>query len=154
LHSFAQLNIFTNDPEYQIITGSKGICAEGVDFTPEKLYLKERWKGDWIWLNKPAFGKYQGTKTEWSDNKAYKRQYKAFFRKKFELTTVPEQAILCITADFQFNASGFIQMEPGPTRVDIVISNPIDIIFCRGFKKCIDLKNGKNCLLMGNSFKF
>ena len=102
--SLSQSTGNTNDEAQKIISDQEGIRAMAKPFNPNKLYLKDSWKGDWIWLNPVAYNEYQDTKTVWGTHPGYKKEYKALFRKSFELSKVPEQVIMSLTADLSFRA--------------------------------------------------
>lgn len=92
----------TNDHSNQIIEDLDGIHVAKYNFNINQLYEKNQWTGDWIWLNDKHFIDFQGTQTEWGSNTNDKRQYKALFRKSFELVEIPAQVKLSITADVSF----------------------------------------------------
>lgn len=102
LNTYSQSGYITNDERFDVISDSTGFNTKGLDFNIEKLYPKNSWTGDWIWLNKVRFKEYQETQIEWKSNPGYKGQYKAIFRKKFELINIPENVIMSITADVFF----------------------------------------------------
>lgn len=100
-NAFSQ-SVLTNDVRYAVHSDSNGISTPGVKFAPDQAYEKNQWTGDWIWLNSTAFNNYQQTKTEWGKNEGYGGQYKALFRKQFDLATIPQDVICSITADVFF----------------------------------------------------
>jgi hypothetical protein len=102
LNAYSQFRYITNDEGYEIISSPEGFNTKKTDFTLEKLFPKDSWTGDWIWLNSSRFHEYQETRIEWVKNTRYKKQYKALFRKSFTLTEVPDQVIMSITADVFF----------------------------------------------------
>ena len=102
INAYSQFGFITNDDGYDIISDSAGYYSKNNNFNCEKLFPKDSWTGDWIWLNESRFKEYQETQIEWKKNPGYKRQYKALFRKSFVLTGVPDQVIISITADVSF----------------------------------------------------
>ncbi|MFO7852603.1 MAG: alpha-L-rhamnosidase C-terminal domain-containing protein [Bacteroidota bacterium] len=102
LNTYTQVGYITNDDGYEIISCPKGFNTEIFDFNPEKLFPKDSWTGDWIWLSSSSFHEYQETQIEWIKNPRYKKQYKALFRKSFELAEVPDQVVMSLTADVSF----------------------------------------------------
>jgi alpha-L-rhamnosidase len=92
----------TNDSRAIVKADSTGIYCENYTWSPDRLFPKSRWKGEWIWLSKADFRDYQRTSTEWINNNDRPKQYAAMFRKDFEIETVPASAILCVTADVSF----------------------------------------------------
>ena len=92
----------TNDFNGVISADSTGIYSKNIIFSPELLFPKTHWKGDWIWLNKTKYGEYQNTSTTWIKNGISETPYKALFRKNFILKEIPSLAILGITADVSF----------------------------------------------------
>lgn len=100
--SYCQTDFTTNDDGYDVISDSTGFYVKDNGFKPDRLFPKNSWTGEWIWLNEVSFKDYQETQTEWKKNPLYKRQYKAIFRKSFGLTEVPDQVIMSITADISF----------------------------------------------------
>lgn len=102
LNTYGQKRYTTNDDGYDIIADSTGFYAEKVNFSLEKLFQKNAWTGNFIWLNEVKFNKNQETQTHWKENPGYTKQYKALFRKSFNLTELPYQAIMSITADVSF----------------------------------------------------
>jgi hypothetical protein len=97
-----QSGYVTNDEEVQIVFDASGIYSGHSDFNPNDLFRKDTWKGDWIWLNKSFFNEYQKTKTEWIQNADSIKQYRALFRKNFNLPKVPGKAVMCLTADVSY----------------------------------------------------
>jgi len=102
LNTFSQKQYTTNDEGYDIISDSTGFYTKNNNFNFENLFPKNSWTGDWIWLSQSKFNEYQETRIDWRQNPGYKGQYKALFRKKFDLTEVPEQVLISITADVSF----------------------------------------------------
>jgi len=92
----------TNDEEVQIVFDAAGIYSGRSDFNINDLFRKNTWKGDWIWLNKSFFYEYQKTKTEWIQNADSIKEYRALFRKNFDLSKLPDKAIISITADVSY----------------------------------------------------
>lgn len=102
LASYGQASYTTNDDGYEIMSSQDGFHIQPIGFHPEKLFPKDSWTGDWIWLHSSRFGEFQETQIEWVTNPRYKKQYTALFRKSFELAELPDQAILSLTADVAF----------------------------------------------------
>jgi len=102
LNTFCQIQYNTNDDGYDIISDSIGIYTKNGNFNSEKLYPKNSWTGNWIWLNESRFKEYQETQIDWKNNPSYNGHYKALFRKSFDLTELPDQVIMSITADVSF----------------------------------------------------
>jgi alpha-L-rhamnosidase len=102
LNTYSQSRYISNDDGYEIIACPEGFNAKKIDFHPEKLFPKDSWTGEWIWLNSSRFHEYQETQIEWVNNPGYKKQYKALFRKSFKLIDVPDQVIMSLTADVSF----------------------------------------------------
>jgi len=102
INAYSQFGYISNDDGYEIIADSSGYYSKNLNFDLEKLFPKNSWTGEWIWLNQSKFNDYQETKIEWKNNPGYQKQYKALFRKTFALTGVPDQAIISITADISF----------------------------------------------------
>ncbi|MHC1775480.1 MAG: alpha-L-rhamnosidase C-terminal domain-containing protein [Lentimicrobium sp.] len=102
LKVYCQSGYISNDEGYEIISDSSGYYSKNNNFNIERLFPKNTWAGDRIWLNQSKFYDYQETQTDWKKNPGYKRQYKALFRKNFVLTKVPDQAFISITADIAF----------------------------------------------------
>jgi len=100
--TYCQSGYITNDEGYNVISDSAGFNTKNHNFNCEKLFPKNLWTGDWIWLNQSRFGEYQETQIDWRKNPEYKMQYKALFRKSFDLNRLPDQVILSITADVSF----------------------------------------------------
>ena len=127
LNTYSQIGYITNDDGYEIISDSTGLYVKNSNFNSEKLFPKNSWTGDWIWLNKSRFKEYQETQTEWRKNPEYKGQYKALFRKSFELITVPDQVFMSITADVSFRIyinGTYIAQGPANTGSDFFDSVP------------------------------
>jgi alpha-L-rhamnosidase len=101
LNSYCQVEYITNDDGGKTTSDSTGF-GTNTNFNCAKLFPKNFFTGAWIWLSESRFKEYQGTKTEWAKNPGYKGQYKALFRKSFDLSRLPDQAILTITADVSF----------------------------------------------------
>jgi len=99
-----KMSYLTNDSRLSITADSSGISAENFRFSPQRLFPKKNWQGDWIWLNKLKYPGYQKTFTTWIEGHSPAKKYKALFRKTFELAGIPSSAILCITADVSFRA--------------------------------------------------
>jgi|GEM_PF-651151 len=102
LRTFSQFVYITNDEGYDIISDSAGYSTKYRDFSLENLLPEKYWSGDWIWLNQSRYNENQETQTAWRKNPRYKGQYKALFRKSFDLTGFPDQVIMSITADVSF----------------------------------------------------
>jgi hypothetical protein len=103
--SRAQESYLTNDLNTAINADSSGIYSEYTIFSPDRLFPKKEWQGNWIWLDMNEFAAYQSTYCEWiNNNEKTKKQYKALFRKNFDLKNIPSMAILSITADVSFRA--------------------------------------------------
>jgi hypothetical protein len=102
INAYSQFGFITNDDGYKIIADSSGYYSKNHNFNFERLFPKDTWTGDWIWLSQSRFNDYQETQIEWKNNPGYTRQYKALFRKSFVLTGVPDQVIISITADVSF----------------------------------------------------
>ncbi len=100
--NYCQINFITNDDGYDIISDSTGLYVKDKNFNCDKLFPKNSWTGDWIWLNQTLFKDYQETQIEWVKNPRYKQQYKAIFRKYFNLSALPDKVIMSITADVYF----------------------------------------------------
>lgn len=100
--SKGQTKHITNDEGYEIEFGPAGFNTSSVDFNPERLFTKSTWSGDWIWLNPSLFSKYQETQIHWIKNPRYQTQYKVLFRKNFELSSLPNQVIMSISADVSY----------------------------------------------------
>lgn len=98
-----RVSYLTHDARAVITADSTGIYAHGVLFSPYHLFPKEKWHGDYIWLNKAIYGDYQDTHTAWINNNSGEC-YRALFRKTFYLEEIPSLAILSITADVSFRA--------------------------------------------------
>jgi hypothetical protein len=92
----------TNDEEVRVVSDSAGIYSGYSDFNIDDLFTKENWRGEWIWLNKSVFNEYQKTQTEWIQNTGFSKQYRALFRKNLHLFTLPDKAIISITADVSY----------------------------------------------------
>lgn len=99
----AQQRFITNDSRAVVSSDSTGIHCENYRWSPDRLFPKTVWKGQWIWLSKAKYPDFQNTLTEWIDNGSRNR-YTALFRKAFNLDTIPSEAVLCITADVSFRA--------------------------------------------------
>lgn len=99
---FGQFNYVTNHDSYITTSCPQGIYVDTNKFNINLLYPKESWIGHWIWLDTIKHRAYQETQIEWSKNPNYKRQYKALFRKSFDLAEVPDQVIMSLTADISF----------------------------------------------------
>lgn len=97
--AYCQPGYSTNNDGYKVMADASGYYIKNNHFTADKLFPKNTWTGDWIWLNPTTFKEYQATKIDWSDNPAYTKQYKALFRKNFVVTALTNQLILSITAD-------------------------------------------------------
>ena len=98
-NTYCQVEYITNNDGYYVSSDSNGYSIKNNNFNYEKLFPKNSWTGDWIWLNQSRFNEYQETQIDWRNNPGYKKQYKALFRKNFILTELPNQVILSITAD-------------------------------------------------------
>ena len=116
-NAFSQFSYITNAEENSIVADSTGIYSTSNDFNIKNLFTKNAWTGDWIWLNKSIFKDYQETQTEWAKNPNYHKQYKALFRKSFNLAQIPNQAIVSLTADISYRLyiNGAI-CKPGSTK--------------------------------------
>ena len=84
-HTYCQVDYITNDDGYNVISDSTGFYIKNNKFNHEKLFPKSSWTGDWIGLNQSRFNEYQETQIDWRNNPGYKKQYKALFRKNFDL---------------------------------------------------------------------
>lgn len=102
IQNFGQNSISYPNPEYEIISDASGIYAANASFSPENLYQKSQWQGDWIWLNEAKFKDFQNTSSEWIKKSPEKKQYKALFRKSFTIEEVPSHAILSISGDVSY----------------------------------------------------
>ena len=98
----SQSGYITHDAEYEIVCGPSGLHTQPIHFSPEKLFPKPSWKGDWIWLNSKMYKGYQKTRTEWGQSPQYGKKYKALFRKNFVLNNLHVQACISLTADVAF----------------------------------------------------
>ncbi|RPH92309.1 MAG: hypothetical protein EHM72_17585, partial [Calditrichaeota bacterium] len=99
-----QTSTLTNDFHGVIIADSKGIYINDDIFSPDQLYPKKKWQGDWIGLNKDQYDQHQETHTAWINNYKAGKSVRALFRKAFDVKELPPAAILCITADVSFRA--------------------------------------------------
>ena len=99
-----QVSYLTNDYQATITADSKGIYTKNYNFSPDQLFPKDNWKGNWIWLNKTKYNKYQDTYTTWINNSPPREHYRVLFRKEFTIKKLPSLAILSITADVSFKA--------------------------------------------------
>ena len=99
-----QVFYMTNDAQTIISADSTGIYTNNFIFAPELLFPKKKWSGEWIWLNQKTFPQYQNTFTQWINSNPPGKQYRALFRKEFDVNKIPDKAILCLTADVSFRA--------------------------------------------------
>jgi hypothetical protein len=102
IQNFGQNSIYDPNLEHEIISDSSGIYTANASFSPENLYQKNLWQGDWIWLDKSMFKGFQNTSSEWIKKSPEKKQYKALFRKSFTIEEAPSEAILSITGDVSY----------------------------------------------------
>jgi hypothetical protein len=59
----SQTNAFhANNITFPIIESKDGIQAGGYNFALSTLIKKDKWKAQWIWLNKKDFPQYQRTR--------------------------------------------------------------------------------------------
>ena len=139
----------TNDNGYEIFTSGYGFETKYINFYPESLNKKNNWKGRYIWLNSKRFPQYQQTQIEWVKNPGYTKQYKALFRKTFDLDTIPTQAILSITADVSFRMyinGVFVAQGPPDAGIDYFDGVPPTHWFFTSHDVAGDLVAGKNTL--------
>ncbi|MFZ5518542.1 MAG: alpha-L-rhamnosidase C-terminal domain-containing protein [Candidatus Zhuqueibacterota bacterium] len=92
----------THDAHGVITADSSGIYSSQLSFTPERLFPKTNWSGNWLWLNRKQFPKFQNTRSEWIHENLPPNRCTALFRKKFDLDKIPSRAILCVTGDVSF----------------------------------------------------
>jgi hypothetical protein len=147
--SYGQTTFFTHDPEYTIISGSSGIYAENNSFSPEKLFPKNTWFGDWIWLNQSTFKDFQNTHTEWIRKFSNKKQFRALFRKTFEMDKIPDEAIISISADVSYRlfVNGIFVCQGPPNIGSDYFDSAVPqhwFYTCHNIKKL--LLNGKNTI--------
>lgn len=149
IKSISQSKFITNDEGQEIISDKDGIHATAKYFDPEKLFLKESWRGDWIWLNPADYKDYQETQTVWGTHPGYKKEYKALFRKSFELTVVPDEVIMSITADISFRAyinGQFVAQGPSNIGSDFFDGTPPKQWFFNTHNIKTHLKPGRNTI--------
>ena len=145
----SQHEYYSNDDGYHIIADSSGFHSKDHNFNIEELLPKNTWEGEWIWLNQTEYIDYQSTQTEWRHNPEYKRQYKALFRKSFELTEVPDRSYLSLTADiaFRFYINGiFVAQGPPDTGNDYFDGVPPEHRFYTTHNVNEFLKSGINTI--------
>jgi alpha-L-rhamnosidase len=104
LFSIAQTKQQANNPVYQVIADSSGIHTLPFKFSPTQLATNNNWRGQWIWLSKSIFPKYQKTSTLWlPDASAGNTMYQALFRGKLNINNTPSSALLYISGDVLYN---------------------------------------------------
>ena len=144
-----KMSTLTNDSRPIITADSSGISVENFMFSPDQLFPKKNWRGDWIWLNKSRYPDYQETYTTWINNHTSARRYRALFRKVFDIEEIPSSAILCITADVSFRAflnGKFICQGPANTGSDYEDHTPPEHWFFSTHELKTQLQPGKNVL--------
>lgn len=101
----SQNNFITNDFNCGSIRDTSGINSKEIFFNPKNLYQKKDWIGKWIWLNKKIYPDYQKTYSAWINSElSSKKKYRALFRKKINLTALPQIAVLNISGDVSYRA--------------------------------------------------
>lgn len=145
----SQTRYVSNDAGDNIVSDSSGIYSGGQGFEADLLFPKDNWSGEWIWLNKTDFSEYQTTQIEWRKNPAYKRQYKALFRKTFGLKEVPDEVFVSLTADvaFRLYVNGtFVTQGPPDTGCDYFDGVPPKHWFFTSHRIEKFLKQGTNVI--------
>ncbi len=145
--ALGQATYLTNDVQTVIESDSSGIHCGNFNWSPDRLFPKTHWKGEWIWLNKSRFGDFQLTSSEWINDNSRPREYTALFRKGFKLDRVPASAVLCLTADVSFRAyvnGHFVCQGPPNIGSDYADSRPPRKWFFSVHDVRRYLKNGAN----------
>jgi len=138
----------THDVNPVISIDSTGISAQPYSFSPDQLFPKTNWQGDWIWLNESQYPDFQETRTVWI-NSQQPCMYRAQFRKEFDLSEIPGQALLCLTADVSFRAylnGHFIGQGPANIGSDYEDTRPPEHWFFAIHDVRQHLQTGKNIL--------
>lgn len=143
-----QVAQLTHDAKTVISVDSTGISAQPYYFSPDQLFPKTNWQGDWIWLNESQYPDFQETRTVWI-NSQQPCLYRAQFRKEFDLREIPAQALLCLTADVSFRAylnGHFIGQGPANIGSDYEDTRPPEHWFFAIHDVRRHLQTGKNIL--------
>lgn len=145
----SRVSYLTNDFNGVISSDSSGVYSRNWTFSPELLFPKTHWQGDWIWLNQIKYGEYQYTSTAWIKNGISEKPYRALFRKDFHLKEIPSSAILSITADVSFRAyinGQFIGQGPANIGSDYEDHTPPEHWFFNTQDVKKHMRIGKNCI--------